>query len=354
VIAAIQQAIALKSRYNVRVINLSLGRPIYESYTLDPLCQEVEAAWKAGIVVVVAAGNDGRDNSMATDGYGTITAPGNDPYAITVGAMKTMGTPDRADDLIASYSSKGPTLIDHVVKPDIVSPGNRIDSMLAPTSHFAKTYPQNAVPMSYYEATPQTNSSNFYFTLSGTSMAAPVVSGAAADLLQAQPGLTPDQIKAKMMLTAYKIFPAFSSTVDPTTGIVYTSEYDIFTVGAGYLDIEALLADQSLPSGNALSPIAVYDTVSGNVDLSADPSAVWNSQSLWGNRAVWHTSGPDALRAVWGTTAIEASRAVWGTQAVWHTSTLSGFSVVWGTRAVWGTSSGDATESVTIAINGEN
>jgi serine protease AprX len=80
VIAAINQAIALKSKYNIRVINLSLGRAVTESYTLDPLCQAVEAAWKAGIVVVVAAGNDGRDNSVGEHGYGTINAPGNDPY----------------------------------------------------------------------------------------------------------------------------------------------------------------------------------------------------------------------------------------------------------------------------------
>ncbi len=79
VIAAIQQAIQLKAQYNIRVINLSLGRPVFESYALDPVCQAVEAAWKAGIVVVVAAGNEGRNNTAYTNGYGTITAPGNDP-----------------------------------------------------------------------------------------------------------------------------------------------------------------------------------------------------------------------------------------------------------------------------------
>jgi serine protease AprX len=109
VIAAINQAIASKATYNLRVINLSLGRPVFESYTQDPLCQAVEAAWQAGIVVVVAAGNDGRDNSFGTNGYGTITAPGNDPYVITVGAMNAMGTPTRSDDIMTTYSSKGPT-----------------------------------------------------------------------------------------------------------------------------------------------------------------------------------------------------------------------------------------------------
>jgi serine protease AprX len=119
VIQALSQAIQLKSQYNIRVVNLSLGRGIFESYTQDPLCQAVEQAWKAGLVVVVAAGNYGRDNSQNTNGYARITSPGNDPYVITIGAMKTMGTANRSDDLIASYSSKGPTLLDHIVKPDI-------------------------------------------------------------------------------------------------------------------------------------------------------------------------------------------------------------------------------------------
>src|SRR5207249_5355186 len=121
-ISAIQRAIQLKNTYNIRVINISLGRRVSESYTLDPVCQAVEQAWKAGIVVVAAAGNYGRDNSMNTNGYATITVPGNDPYVITVGAMKTAGSPLRSNSLIASYSSKGPTLLDHVVKPDIVAP----------------------------------------------------------------------------------------------------------------------------------------------------------------------------------------------------------------------------------------
>lgn len=130
VIKAIDTAISLKSKYNIRVINLSLGRPVFESASLDPLCQAVEAAWSAGIAVVVAAGNDGRDNSAGTDGYGTITAPGNDPYVLTVGCIKSEGTTVRTDDRIASYSSKGPTLFDHYVKPDVVAPGNLIISTL--------------------------------------------------------------------------------------------------------------------------------------------------------------------------------------------------------------------------------
>jgi hypothetical protein len=134
VIRAIERAIQLKAVYNIKVINLSLGRPIFESYKTDPLCREVEKAWLAGITVVVAGGNGGRDNSAGTNGYGTIAAPGNDPLVITVGALNTESTPKRADDLMTTYSSKGPTLIDHVAKPDLVAPGNRIFSIRVPNS----------------------------------------------------------------------------------------------------------------------------------------------------------------------------------------------------------------------------
>ena len=141
VIAAIARAISLKSTYNIRVINLSLGRAVYETYKLDPLCIAVENAWKNGIIVVVAAGNNGR--YQATNGYATVTSPGNDPYVLTVGAMKPMGTPQRTDDLIASYSSKGPTVVDAVVKPDLVAPGNLLVSLAAPTSTLYTQYPGN-------------------------------------------------------------------------------------------------------------------------------------------------------------------------------------------------------------------
>src|SRR5258708_5160802 len=131
VIAAIQQAVALRSTYNIRVINLSLARGVYESYTLDPLCQAVESAWQAGIVVVVAAGNMGEYNGAGTNGYATIGSPRNDPYGITVGATNTHGTGLQTAQTMTSYSSKGPTSFDHIVKPDLVAPGNAVVSRMA-------------------------------------------------------------------------------------------------------------------------------------------------------------------------------------------------------------------------------
>jgi len=110
-----------------------------------------------------------------------------------------------------------------------------------------------------------------------------MVSGAAALLLQQNPALTPDQVKARLMKTAYKTFPTYSSYTDPSTGITYTDQYDIFTVGAGYLDVAAAVTSTDLApatAGSALSPTAVYDSTSGTVYLVNGSSVVWEAQSF--------------------------------------------------------------------------
>jgi serine protease AprX len=329
VIAGIERAIQLQSQYNIQVINLSLGRPIFESYTNDPLCQAVEAAWQAGIVVVVAAGNDGRDNSQGTDGYATITAPGNDPYVITVGAMNTENTQTTSDDQIASYSSKGPTLLDQVVKPDLVAPGNLIVSVLG----------DGTLPLLY----PQNITDKNYFILSGTSMAAPMVSGAAALLLQQNPNLTPDQVKARLMKTAgNNNFPVSSVATDPTTGISYTSYYDIFTVGAGYLNVWAALNSSAMAWGTALSPIANYNPVTGAVTIS----------NIAGQSVIWGTSGAWANSVIWGTSVVSGNSVIWGTNIIWGTSAPSSLNIIWGTSLIWGTS-GPADQTSTLVVDSD-
>jgi len=318
VIAAIQQAIALKNTYNIRVISMSLGRPVFESYTLDPVDQAVEAAWQAGIVVVVAGGNRGRDNSMGTHGFATIGVPGNDPAVITVGATRTFNTATRVDDAIASYSSKGPTLVDHLVKPDIVAPGNRLVSLLASGSTLDKA--NKSLEIGPAVGTPK------YLRLSGTSMATPLVSGAIALMLQQNPALTPDQVKARLMKTAWKGFNQYTSSLD-NFGTTYSNQYDIFTYGAGYLDIDAALNNTDLATGVALSPTAVYDPSTGTVSLINTTSVVWGSTSVvWGaTSVVWGNS------VVWGANTIQGTSVVWGsTSVVWGANSISGFSVVWG------------------------
>jgi serine protease AprX len=343
VIAAINQAIALKSKYNIRVINLSLGRAVYESYKLDPLCVAVEKAWKNGIVVVVAAGNNGR--YLPTSGYATVTSPGNDPYVLTVGSMKPMGTPQRTDDLIASYSSKGPTMLDHIAKPDVVAPGNLLVSTETSNTALYQTETSNLVPFSAYIYGGSSSPSKTYFQLSGTSMATGVVSGMVADLLQAHPTMTPDQVKARLMKTASKAFPASSSVYDPASGITYTSQYDIFTVGAGYVDLAAALASTELSSGTAMSPTAVYDSNSGTVSLTSGSSAVWGTSQSWSGPAVWGSSqfvGGSAI--MWGAGTSSGSAIMWGASSLsgsaimWGASNSSGFSSIWSNAIMWGAS----------------
>ena len=362
VIAAIQTAISLKSTYNIRVINLSLGRQVYESYTVDPLCQAVEAAWNAGIVVLAAAGNQGRNDSASTEGYGTIAAPGNDPYAITVGVMKTAETPTRSDDTIASYSSKGPTAYDFVVKPDIVAPGNQVVSTLAPNASLLST-PTDVYLSEYSSATTSSTGGNTknnkknstssltantistsYMRLSGTSMATPVVSGAAVLLLQQNPNLTPDQVKARLMKTASKNFPAYSTVTDPTTGIIYTDYYDIFTIGAGYLDVGAALSSNDLADASAVSPAAVFDPSTQSVYLVTGQGVVWGDSSPWATSLVWGTN-----------VFVNGTAVLWGSSVCWGTSSNAGFSVVWGSGVVWGDTSNQATsKALSILLGGEN
>jgi len=347
VINAIYQAIQMKALYNLRVMNLSVGRSVFESYKQDPLCHAVEAAWRAGIVVVVAAGNDGRDNSFNNNGYGTINAPGNDPYVITVGAMNTLGTPDRSDDVMTSYSSKGPTAIDHIVKPDIVAPGNKVISLQAQDSTLVAGYPANVPPTGYYRDGNGKRPSPNYFMLSGTSMATPVVSGAAALLLQRHPRLTPDQVKARLMRSAYKTFPQYTTITD--SGVSYTIQYDVFTVGAGYLDLQAAFSETRSIDANlsAKSPTAVYDPTTNSVHFARDHSLFWGSSAMWGSSTVWGANSfVGSQSAMWG------SSALWGSSAMWGSSTASAFSALWGSSAMWGSGT-NTPDPMSVAIGGD-
>ncbi|HET7698099.1 MAG TPA: S8 family peptidase, partial [Vicinamibacterales bacterium] len=195
VIEAIDWAVANRAAYNIRVINLSLGHPVFESYLDDPLSRAAQRAIDAGILVVAAAGNFGKTE----DGrpvVGGIISPAHTPAVLTVGAVNTRATAQRSDDVMATYSSRGPTAFDGVLKPELVAPGNRIVAASAAGSFLAATYPERLRPG---------RGGADYIELSGTSMAAAVVSGAAALVLEAHPGLTPAQVKAALQLTSSRV-----------------------------------------------------------------------------------------------------------------------------------------------------
>jgi serine protease AprX len=156
--------------------------------------------------------------------------------------------------------------------------------------------------------------------------------------------LTPDQVKARLMKTASKTFPATSSVYDAASGITYTSQYDIFTVGAGYVDLAAALASNDLPSGTAMSPTAIYDLGTGNVRLTSDSSSTWGTSQTWSGPAVWGTTQFTGSSIMWGATSSSGSSIMWGANGLWGSSimwganTSSGFSTIWSNSIMWGAS----------------
>jgi serine protease AprX len=351
VIAAIQQAIALQNTYNIRIINLSLGRGIAVSYTQDPLCQAVEAAWKSGILVVVAAGNYGRLSVNGSNGYGTVTAPGNDPFVLTVGATKSNGSTSASAETLASYSSKGPTTYDLVAKPDLVAPGNDVVSLAAPGATLEAEYPAELVTGS--------DGNNDYFTLSGTSMATPAVAGAAALLLQEQSTLTPDQVKARLMKTASKMGLTSTSAYVPHLLQTFLSFYDLFSNGSGLLNVQTAINNTDLAPatvGAALSPSVSYNAQTHAVSLLEGNLTVAPTSVVWGSSVVWGAS------VVWGSSLVSGTSVVWGSSLPWNDNALSAFSVVWGASTgasttaqsvVWGASVSSADAAFTDAGDDE-
>ena len=204
-VAGIDWCISNKTAYNIRVLNLSLGSTAVDSYVDDPLCQAARRAFQAGIVVCAAAGNLGKD-SEGNKLYGAIHTPGIEPSAITVGAANTFGTDSRSDDGVTSYSSRGPTRgyytdtdgvkhFDNLIKPDLIAPGNRIIAAKSPGNYLVTAHPELDTTVSSYPAHSMMN-------LSGTSMATPVVAGTVALVLQRNPQLTPNLVKALLEYTS--------------------------------------------------------------------------------------------------------------------------------------------------------
>ncbi|MCW2971947.1 MAG: aprX [Thermoleophilia bacterium] len=181
VIAALRWVVRHKEQYSIDVVNLSFGSDSQQPTAVSPLNYAVQQAWDAGIVVVASAGNLG-------DRPGTVTKPADDPLIISVGATNENGDPNRSNDDIPSFVSRGPTH-DGLSKPDLVAPGSRVVSLRSPGSTIDTQYPGSRV-------------GDTQFRGSGTSFAAPVVAGLAAQLLQAYPNLTPDEVKNALIATA--------------------------------------------------------------------------------------------------------------------------------------------------------
>ena len=249
VIDGIDWAIANKAKYNIRVINLSLGHPVFEACAYDPLCQEVKNAYDAGIVVVAAAGNYGKSDSGQMV-LGSIASPGNSPYALTVGALNTWGTVGRSDDTVATFSSRGPTPFDFAVKPDVAAPGVKIVSAQANNSYLPAQYPSIHVAGS---------GNNAYMYLSGTSMAAPMVSGGVALLLQGAPSLTPPQVKLAIQ-----------------SGATYMTDGGLMGAGAGSVNF---MASRKIAANGLTS---LLTTVVNGLPIASSGASFWDAGTLSG------------------------------------------------------------------------
>jgi serine protease AprX len=329
VLAGVNWVIGAKAAYNIRVLNLSLGHPVYESYTTDPLCKAARAAYDAGILVVVAAGNDGKIGS----GFGTITSPGNEPSTLTVGAMDDARTVTTTDDTLAPYSSKGPTLVDHVVKPDLVAPGTRIVSLRDPGSYLDTNYHSYTLQLGDYSRPTNNSQDGVYYTLSGTSMAAPFVSGAAALLFRKDPSLNPATVKARLMQSAVKdtalIFQTGAGELDidaalKATGYAASAMSPLSSLGSdGYVYMQNL----SLIWGVDWTTLSVYGALKGTA-YGVPLTSVSGLSLIWGVDGV--LCGTSSL--IWND-AITASSLIWGIDGCSQTSTtgmVSNESAVWG------------------------
>jgi serine protease AprX len=306
VIAAIEYAINHKQQFQIRIINLSLATGVSESYDTDVLTQAAKRAVERGLVVVASAGNVGRDTRGHPLSSG-VTAPGNAPWVLTVGAFSHQGTLDRSDDTVAAFSSRGPTLFDRAAKPDLVAPGVGLVSLSDPNSLF---YTSRA---NYLRSGTVATTYLPYLSLTGTSQAAPVVAGTVALMLQANPALTPNAVKAILQYTAQE-----------------SAEYPALTQGAGFLNARGAIELARFLAAPAAQP---YPDATG-----------WSQQILWKNHRV--RGG-----------RLTADAAAWATAVTWgDVTTPGGQNVAWGvichpaadcqigsgSWTVWGTSCSDA------------
>ncbi len=280
VIAAIDWVVQHRNTdgYNIKVLNLSFGTSSLQPYVFDPLAFAAEAAWRNGIVVVAAVGNDGRTTPSVAD-------PAMDPFVIAVGAEDPMGTLAVSDDVVPAFSSRG-NIYRHA---DFVAPGAHVLSLRVPGSTLDRENPTGVVGTRFFRG-------------SGTSQATAAVSGAAAVLLSQKPYLTPDQVKNLLTRTARTI---------ATTKTMFAGEGVVDVYAAGQVSERPVVQTFSPANGTGSLELARLGShvvlngveLTGERDIMNQPwnGATWAPQSLAGtswkggtwNGSPWAGSGLD-------------------------------------------------------------
>jgi serine protease AprX len=301
VVAAADWIYKNAAAYNIRVANFSLTDSATTSFTDDPLDAAVERLWMSGIVVVAAGGN------YAVDGQesGVLHSPGNDPFVITVGAGDLNGTADPGDDFAAPWSAWGYTP-DGFLKPDVCAPG-RVMTAAVPTSSTMYTqHPDRIVAPGY-------------MWMSGTSFAAPVVSGLAAYLLSQHPGWTPGQVKGALMVSA-------QPGADPSST----------ACGVGEVSTAASSVSAPPDPDSALYPFVHADRAAGGTP--AFDAASWSSaaqaNSAW-DAASWSSASWSS--ASWSSASWSSaswSSASWSS-ASWSSGTSPDGTLPTSTDSTW-------------------
>jgi serine protease AprX len=301
-IAAVDWIVARKAQYNIRVANFSMSGISQTSFRFDPLDKAVEKLWFSGIVVVASAGNHG----SATGAADMSRAPGNDPFVITVGATDQNQTSTRSDDTVPPWSAYGHT-VDGFQKPELSAPGRYLIMPVPSDSTIATLLPERTVAPGY-------------MWMSGTSFAAPVVAGAAAQILARNPTWTPDQVKGALMLRASYL---------PLAGLAG---------GAGELDAEAAADVASPPNPNEnLNAFVVTDPLNG---------ARTFNQASWAAAVSTNASWSSASWASASWSSASWSSASWSS-ASWASASWSAAS--W-SSASWASASWSAASWAALAL----
>jgi subtilisin family serine protease len=259
--------------YNIKVVNASVGAPAIDAYFNSAICNKVYELTTLGIVVIAAAGNNGKNPLTGQKIYGHIHSPGNEPSAITVGASNSMGTDARNDDVMTSFSSRGPTRsyytdssnvkhYDNIIKPDLVAPGNQLISAASSPNNILTAFPNLQPTTLNYSGT---NDDMMY--MSGTSMSTPLVSGAAALLLQVNPKLTPDMVKLILQYTSQPL-----------------NNVNMFEQGAGQLNVEAAVR---LAKSIRQDITFNYSVAVGTTILASGASLPTPSSTIKGQTVAW-------------------------------------------------------------------
>jgi serine protease AprX len=324
---------------NIRVLNLSFGTDSVQDYRLDPLSYAVEVAWKHGIVVVVASGNDGNDQPVRN--------PATNPFVIAVGAVDGNGSGHTRDDWLPDFSNCGTA-----ARPvDVLAPGKSIVSLRAPGSYADVNYPK-----AEYD--------DRFFKGSGTSQAAAMVSGAAALLLSQRPGLTPDQVKKILVDTSERVWWIANECYD--AGLIQLDDaHSAATPTNAAQNHEPATGLGSLEAARGTVHVTMdgipltgeQDIFGQNWDSASWSSASWSGASWSGgewNGASWSGaswSGASWSGASWSTTTWTSaswSGASWSS-ASWSTNTWNGAS--W-SAASWSGASWSAASWSTSAWSG--